>query len=349
MKNYIKVIFLLIVMFILSSNVVAVEEDTSAYTCIYKIVFSGSSVSEDLRAGSLEFDPGEETIKGKDMVYLLADNFVYDSLNENNIKNTLEALKVNNQYVCPSQIYACQGFPANSIVSYPVALIFFVNGDLYENLPEGDDGKVSIAHGLSAYSFQKNENCEIADFVAGSRPENNVKFVCTEFLSYVWELKNLYCNLGSDSDCKVEDIEEYNAKKNEFIGYCRAKSSYVDYLNPCGQSCLNIKSTIAEIEGTSTTDNGNNCGFSERIVVFINNILKWVKYIIPAIVVVLGIIDFIKAIVSDKDDEMKKAQGRFVKRLIAAALIFIIPFIIGFILDKMGFTAESCGIIKELE
>ena len=42
---------------------------------------------------------------------------------------------------------------------------------------------------------------------------------------------------------------------------------------------------------------------------------------------------------------MKKAQGRFVKRLIAAALIFIIPFIIEFVLGKMGFDSNGCGII----
>ena len=68
---------------------------------------------------------------------------------------------------------------------------------------------------------------------------------------------------------------------------------------------------------------------------------------LPVIVIVLGILDFIKAIGSDKEDEMKKAQGRFVKRLIAAVLIFIIPFIIEFVLDKMGFGEyiSGCGII----
>ena len=47
---------------------------------------------------------------------------------------------------------------------------------------------------------------------------------------------------------------------------------------------------------------------------------------------------------------MKKAQDRFVKRLIAAALIFIIPFILGFILDKMGFSdyIDGCDVIEEL-
>ena len=60
----------------------------------------------------------------------------------------------------------------------------------------------------------------------------------------------------------------------------------------------------------------------------------------------MGILDFIKAIVADKDDEMKKVQGRFVKRLIAAALVFIIPLIIEFVLTKMGFDYNDCGLFK---
>ena len=94
---------------------------------------------------------------------------------------------------------------------------------------------------------------------------------------------------------------------------------------------------------------GNNdlsdCGFSDRLVIWIANVVRWIKYIIPVVVMALGILDFIKAMAGDKDDEMKKAQGRFVKRLIAAALIFLAPIIIEFILDKMGFTANDCGII----
>jgi hypothetical protein len=86
------------------------------------------------------------------------------------------------------------------------------------------------------------------------------------------------------------------------------------------------------------------CGFSGRLLVWANNILRWIKYILPVFVIVLAILDFIKAIGADKDDEMKKAQKRFITRLIAAALVFIIPLIIEFILTKMGFGYDSCGL-----
>lgn len=135
---------------------------------------------------------------------------------------------------------------------------------------------------------------------------------------------------------------------------CGTILTYMDYYlsngvkEACVDFCLNMDDEISKLKkeyGIPTGTKDGECGFSEKLILFIANIVKWIKYIIPVIVIVLGILDFIQAIAADKDDMMKKAQGRFVKRLIAAALIFIIPFIIEFVLDKMGFSSNGCGII----
>ena len=62
------------------------------------------------------------------------------------------------------------------------------------------------------------------------------------------------------------------------------------------------------------------------------------------LVTILSMLDFIKAIASQSDDEMKKAQGKFVKRLIVAALLFLLPFIINFVLKTFGFYNSKCDI-----
>ena len=93
------------------------------------------------------------------------------------------------------------------------------------------------------------------------------------------------------------------------------------------------------------TDNSA-CGFSGRLITWVINILRWIKYILPVFVIILGILDFIKAIGSDKDDVMKQSQKKFIKRLVAAALVFLIPLIIEFILTKMGFDYNDCGLFK---
>ena len=85
-----------------------------------------------------------------------------------------------------------------------------------------------------------------------------------------------------------------------------------------------------------------------KIINFIANILKWGKYFAPVLVIILSIFDFIKAIAAQKDEDMKKSQERFVKRLIAAALLFIVPFLIYFVLDKFNLINNDpyCGLFK---
>ena len=140
-----------------------------------------------------------------------------------------------------------------------------------------------------------------------------------------------------------KDSSEIKKTREEIQSFCSIAFSNLNYTDPnkCIVECLEV------IDIITNDDYGDNsqCGFSGKLIQWIANIVKWLKYIIPVLVIVLGILDFIKAIANEKEDEMKKAQGHFVKRLIAAGLIFIVPFIIEFILDKMGFAANGCGII----
>lgn len=170
----------------------------------------------------------------------------------------------------------------------------------------------------------------------------NADFGCTYYDEIYARIEELKCK--KSSDCSLNDIQEYNDKKQILKKFC---SSILDHANIgtsyCIEPCLKLSEKIASIEGDNSLNNGE-CGFSERLLAWISNILRWIKYLAPVIVIVIGILDFIKAISSDKEDEIKKAQGRFIKRLIAAALIFIIPLIIEFVLDKMGFGYDSCGL-----
>ena len=63
-------------------------------------------------------------------------------------------------------------------------------------------------------------------------------------------------------------------------------------------------------------------------------ILLLKDYIFLGIVllIVLGILDFTKAIFSSSEDEMKKAQSKFMKRVLAAVLVFLIPTLVNLLL-----------------
>ena len=136
-----------------------------------------------------------------------------------------------------------------------------------------------------------------------------------------------------------------NEKMEKIKKFCDSVNKNQDYNDPtyCVKECMKIDEIFKKDIGF---DKNGECGFSARLIQWIGNIIRWAKYIVPIAVIVLGILDFMKAISADKEDEMKKAQQRFIRRLIAAALIFIAPFIIEFILNKLGFDANGCGIIN---
>lgn len=60
------------------------------------------------------------------------------------------------------------------------------------------------------------------------------------------------------------------------------------------------------------------------------------KTVTPVILIVMSIISLIKSITSGKEDEIKKAQGSLIKRIIAAAIVFFIVSIVQFVMMKVA-------------
>ena len=143
-----------------------------------------------------------------------------------------------------------------------------------------------------------------------------------------------------------EDCNKINAECDktwqELRGFCNTVTNNANYgISSCLTACLALDQYVPDYIIPSDGE----CGLSGRMIAWLKNILKWIKYILPVFVIILGILDFIKAISSGSDDEMKKAQGKFIKRLIAAALLFLIPALIEFILEVFKIESTFCGII----
>ena len=79
-----------------------------------------------------------------------------------------------------------------------------------------------------------------------------------------------------------------------------------------------------------------------------------VKIGVPAILLIMGSVDFAKAIFAQDEGAIKKAQGKFIRRLIIAVVIFLIPTFLKVLLGiahgiwpEVVKTADDffCGII----
>lgn len=91
---------------------------------------------------------------------------------------------------------------------------------------------------------------------------------------------------------------------------------------------------------------GGNCEelLSKEIVDFLKEIFNIFKIIVPIIIVGFGVLDFSKAVFSGDDAQMKKAQGKFVKRLIYGIIFFFIPMIVMLIIELLNQGWGTCGI-----
>lgn len=72
----------------------------------------------------------------------------------------------------------------------------------------------------------------------------------------------------------------------------------------------------------------NFCYKTATIWQIVGYILLIVKIVIPIILIILGMIDFSKAVISSDDKVIKDSAFTLLKRVVAAIIIFFIPTII---------------------
>ena len=75
----------------------------------------------------------------------------------------------------------------------------------------------------------------------------------------------------------------------------------------------------------------------------VNKVLKYIQYLGPILVTVLGILDFIKAVASGSSETFNGAWKKLLKRLIVALLLFFVVILVKFIFHVFGITApDTC-------
>lgn len=155
--------------------------------------------------------------------------------------------------------------------------------------------------------------------VCGYYVETTIKLTGTENQRY---------NIVSDPD--VGGVVGSNPLTGEEITLDNTLNIQIDFIKPVINSCEDLLGT--EITG------------------YLNIIWNLVKIGIPIILIVLGGIDFVQAIFAGKEDGMKKAQEKFIKRIIIAIIIFLIPTLLSFLLNIVNsiwgnIGNDLCGMI----
>ena len=67
------------------------------------------------------------------------------------------------------------------------------------------------------------------------------------------------------------------------------------------------------------------------------------KFAAPVLVLVFTTVDYIKALINQEKSDVIKVSGKFAKRLILAAVLFMLPILINTLFHLLGWTG-TCGI-----
>lgn len=124
---------------------------------------------------------------------------------------------------------------------------------------------------------------------------------------------------------------------------------------PIQVEARNVDSYINHNITMKNMDTKMECTGDEGILGDVNNedsvawllqkILNYMKILGPTIAIVMGSLDFAKAIIASDEESMKKSQKRFINRLIAAMLLFFVPLLVQIMLELFNITSNiTCGI-----
>lgn len=87
---------------------------------------------------------------------------------------------------------------------------------------------------------------------------------------------------------------------------------------------------------TTKVSCGNVTGIPAKIPEIVSDFVNILMVAVPVILIIMGSIDLVKGIMSQKDDEIKKGRQIFVKRLIAGAMVFFVVVVVKLIVSVVS-------------
>jgi hypothetical protein len=85
------------------------------------------------------------------------------------------------------------------------------------------------------------------------------------------------------------------------------------------------------------------CSKTAGLLQYVGYALTIFKIAIPLIIIIFGMMDFGKAVVSEKDEDVKKQAVKLMRRAIAGIIIFFIPTFVIWIFETINDYSENEG------
>lgn len=111
--------------------------------------------------------------------------------------------------------------------------------------------------------------------------------------------------------------------------------------------CIFSVPVLAASDNISSCDSviNSNVIIDRRIPEVVSTIVKVIQIAVPVLLVVMGSIDLMKGVMAGKEDEVKKGQQMFIKRLISGVLVFFVFVIVELIVSFAAGSKDNKNIM----
>ena len=306
-RKYILMLILFLVLFTGLNRVEAVGRNDKCYYMSddFKAVFSFEAMKyQDIR---VDFINGEYDSDSEDM------------LNWRDVKTrsntTIAGHKFKNLYSSEEDAGANGVCPDYLVVQYCPGKILFED----EYRLWGTNDKSEAIDAVNGINNEK--NC-VGRYASFKHDDGITRFTGDEYYSTL-----IRPNSGGEKIC---DPKETNPNSPD---YCEKE-----------KVCDAIFGDINYAGETDVDTNGNGYIDPPSLAYLINSVLKYIRIIVPILIILLGSLDFAKAVVAGKEDEMRKAQKTFVKRVIAGIIVFFVPVIVNLVMQLADVVWDGMGL-----
>lgn len=350
-NRYFLFLFALITFLTFSIDAFAVScDEVQCITCTYEYVNSNIlfSVTADGN-GSATVTRSSNKIDPNNRI-----TYSFNSSTKNPIVASNFISSSSNKLVCPSKLYfKAPSNPGGTSIAFEISFIKFEDSAAETSLKNQDDnGKPFLVSGSSSagksctysgkmvtgggsvpvtitrvqgelkYEIDNGYQVGITDLVVSDFPETmdgscpNVYITCGSSGS------NKFCTFSKNASIIDEAHGDpgqsgEGASDADEIGEENGTNPETPIDNPALTSDLNLQKYCNESNVA-------------RTLKFIGILLFIAKMFVPALIIIMGSVDFAQVIFAGKDDEIKKRLSIFIKRFITGVIIFFIPTIINF-------------------
>lgn len=160
------------------------------------------------------------------------------------------------------------------------------------------------------------------------------------------EVSISYCGCDINGDNKINDSDVDIIK--EFISSGKSSSTDTLELDCNGDGKINVSDVLSIKKNKSYTQNKVSCGGIKKIPKKIPELTSWavtfIQVLVPVILVIMSMVDLVKAVSSQKDDEIKKGQKVLIKRIILAAIIFLFVALVKLVISVVASASDTDSI-----